>query len=245
MLTSIIIVASLMGIAVATKLLKSATSKIFEVTAGENPVEANASDSCNVIPETPKSTRNQPCVDSGDGALSEKKVTKPQRIRKIFVPPSPEKRKFQGPRNKKSGLFDSIAENSGKSKPKKATLNRPRKKSRPDSDKSVEPEITKLFYGICNPKDAITSEEQITDEIGYQEPMLFPAAEFDDIGVFLLFLKELKIKKEPNHLIISIQKVDGIKIRSTYCYVDEKNMHLFKTYIKEKGYFLVKKIEVI
>lgn len=102
----------------------------------------------------------------------------------------------------------------------------------------------RLTYEILNPVREINNEEEIVDESNYQSFGKYPAAEFDDIGEFFIFLKEAGIEKRENHIISSTQEVNSIKVKSIYFLVTPKNQHLFTTENVVTGYKLITQYEM-
>lgn len=61
----------------------------------------------------------------------------------------------------------------------------------------------RLRYSLLNPKEKILNEAQLLNEANYELAGIYPAAEFDDIAEFLLFLKEAGVERKPAHHIVS------------------------------------------
>ncbi len=97
-----------------------------------------------------------------------------------------------------------------------------------------------ISYEILNPKSNIASEEDILNHSNFESLGRYPAAEFDDIGEFFIFLKEAGIEKKDNHIIVSLKEIDSLKVESIYFLVTPRNAHIFKDNGDQKGYRLVK-----
>lgn len=93
-------------------------------------------------------------------------------------------------------------------------------------------ENVRLKYKLLNPTITIENEEQLLNEANFEMTGVYPAAEFDDIGEFLIFLKEAKIDMRPKHQIVSEMKKDGKHVASYYAATAATG-----------GYQLIKKVE--
>ena len=101
-----------------------------------------------------------------------------------------------------------------------------------------------VSYEILNPKSKIASEEDILDYNNFESFGKYPAAEFDDIGEFFIFLKEAGIEKKENHIIICVDELDSDKTESIYFLVTTKNAHILKSKVDNNGYRLIYKKKV-
>lgn len=101
-----------------------------------------------------------------------------------------------------------------------------------------------ISYEILNPKSNISSKEDILNGSNFESFGKYPAAEFDDIGEFFIFLKEAGIEKKDNHIIISIKEVDSSRVESIYFLVTAKNAHMFGGKGDQIGYRLIKQEKV-
>jgi hypothetical protein len=90
----------------------------------------------------------------------------------------------------------------------------------------------RLKYKILNPTIDIENEEQLLNEANFELTGSYPASEFDDIGEFLIFLKEAKINMHPKHQIVSEVKQGD---RNVVCY--------YAATATTGGYQLIKKVE--
>lgn len=98
-----------------------------------------------------------------------------------------------------------------------------------------------VSYEILNPKSNIASEEDILNQSNFESFGKYPAAEFDDIGEFFIFLKEAGIEKKENHIIICVDELDSDRTESIYFLVTARNAHILNSKVDNNGYHLVHK----
>ena len=82
-------------------------------------------------------------------------------------------------------------------------------------------EKIRLRYSLLNPKQEIVNEEQLLNKANYEVVGVYPAAEFDDIAEFMLFLKEAGVERKPAHHVVSEWREDDIVKKFHYARIPE------------------------
>jgi hypothetical protein len=105
--------------------------------------------------------------------------------------------------------------------------------------------IRRIRYKLIKIKQPPQTSEDLNNIDNYDLMSDYPAAEFDDLTEFFLFLRETGQQVQSSDQLVSVFEEDGKMYEAYYVLFNEDNIHLIQNKLPEgikTGYSLLRKI---